>query len=1286
MTFLTLTVLWITWALTCRLTSFVWRRGAEITVSKREGHFLEIAHRLGRLFNLPRWAWRNSIPVWGLKGLTCVLFVLMALPAPSVLACACTDVVVNGASGQSSSVVDEYDGRFAISQLDIDIPGVLPIRLVRKYNSLNAVYGPFGFGWTVEGAIAHLENSTGDIEVNFGDSEEYFHSSDRYRNADNSLWLTFTGQSEILVQDRNGNQWYFNTIDKTLTKKRDKNGNTTTFSWNVVQKQIGVDTENNPIYQDIYCPTQITYPDGRVLSFVYSSVLGQEYLCTQVSSPDGSSVNYSYEQGLLVGVSTSAGQTLSYNYHTDSNSYRTIGWLVNITYANAGQVNVTYNGEFNTGNALRVVKISGPEGYEKNFQYLLSDKAISEGKDLNCSKCITTIMTDSLGHATTYAKDNSGRTKTITDALGHSTQEIQDSHYRLQSTVNKRGYTTTYGYANAGNTNASVLSQNLRTSMTNSLGNAWTYQYDSNGNQTVVIDPNGHQITSTYDLNRNQTSRKNGLGQTVVTNVYNASGLLVSTKNGANNETKFSYNNYGYQTNKIDPAGKSWKMTYDSAGRQLSVSDPIGNKRSYSYTSDGQISSLTNALSQVTIYSYDEMGNRIKSRDANGKEINVGYDKLQRISSLTNSLGGVTGFNYDSEGNVTQFTDALGRAYSYSYDSLNRLTAWTLPGGTHETIGYDSNGNVTTLTNCNNETISYTYDSEDRNVSTTWSGATNVYFAYNYDNANRLIGASKSQGNVTISSVIYNYNSADQVTSVTHNGYAVDYEYNAAQRMSKITYPSGIQTQYEYEDRGLISGVKDSASNIVAGYTYDDAGRLVKRTLANGLEAVFSYDAVNRISEMSLRQASNTNNVKQSFKYGYDNVGNRLWVQFDGGTGDVYKYDDTYQIIGVKYGVSNPTAGYENAQNPVRIVSYSYDAVGNRISVTDNGNITAYTKNDLNEYTAVNGVNYSYSANGDLIGDGNWSYEYDLDGHLIKASKSGLLATYSYDVEGRRIAKSVNGIITKYVYSGLDLIEERDVNNGILAQYIYEKGVDRPVKVVKGGNTYYFNSDSLNNITSLVDSSGVIVEKYSYDVFGGPRITNGAGVVLTASLTPFLFTGREYDLETGLYHYRARAYSPGLGRFLQRDRMDVTAGDVNFYRYAGNNPVNLTDFSGQSYLQGPFNSGNTMRPYKQGLLARLAALLAMAQQIYEAIDKIRDSEQKCLDKADKTFENRKAICAKIKCPSPRKDCMDLADTGHWIDRSECAAEAVAKISVLTASLVALRGKIDYIVGLLGGLR
>ena len=136
-------------------------------------------------------------------------------------------------------------------------------------------------------------------------------------------------------------------------------------------------------------------------------------------------------------------------------------------------------------------------------------------------------------------------------------------------------------------------------------------------------------------------------------------------------------------------------------------------------------------------------------------------------------------------------------------------------------------------------------------------------------------------------------------------------------------------------------------------------------------------------------------------------------------------------------------------------------------------------------------------------------------------------------------------------------------DGSLKAQYVYEAGIDRPVKATISNQDYCFVQDILGNVIALTDTSGAIVEQYEFDIYGKPTIKDGNGNPLTVAKTPFLFTGREYDNETGLYHYRARAYSPDLGRFLQVDKISFSGGDNNLYRYCSNNPINNVDPSGK---------------------------------------------------------------------------------------------------------------------------
>jgi RHS repeat-associated protein len=89
----------------------------------------------------------------------------------------------------------------------------------------------------------------------------------------------------------------------------------------------------------------------------------------------------------------------------------------------------------------------------------------------------------------------------------------------------------------------------------------------------------------------------------------------------------------------------------------------------------------------------------------------------------------------------------------------------------------------------------------------------------------------------------------------------------------------------------------------------------------------------------------------------------------------------------------------------------------------------------------------------------------------------------------------------------------------------------------------------------LSDSDADTVQTYEYSVYGQVAAS-------TNFLTnPYMFTGRRFDIENGLYYYRARYYNPHIGRFMQTDSVGYSAG-MNLYRYCGNNPLVFVDPSG----------------------------------------------------------------------------------------------------------------------------
>lgn len=1091
---------------------------------------------------------------WSVQATALLTAISVVLPYQELSACACSTVVVGQGAVSSSMSVDDRTAELSLYQSDIDLPGVIPVQLTRKYMSGNGGIGIFGYGWTTDYS-AWLVTTSGDVEVAFDGAAEKFKQSDDYYDDVKTKRVTFTGTDEITVTAKSGEKWVFDTTTKYLKEQYDRNGNKISFEWKTEEFEFWDEDHT------VYCPTKLTFPGGREMTFTYHTQTGKRHLVSKVTSPSGFDVEYTYTNNLLTGIGITNGQILSYNYHTSTNpnnSAWVIGWVTEITYANGGKVEVTYNGQYGQPGKLKVTKVTGPENYSNDYTYTETEV---QGQ---AKPNVTFVKKDSLNQETTTVRSDNQTKKKVTNALGNWAESVMDSNGLTTSDRNRRGKITTYTYDTG---NANVFARSNRLSLTNPLNKTWEYEYDANNFLTKTTDPLGHTVEATFDATGNVLTQKNGLDQTTVTNTYTttgAKGLIATTKDGLNNETAFTYDSFGLMTKVTDPAGKETLFEYatDGSGNQTKVTNSLGKEWKKEYNGFSKVSKTIDPLNNETAFEYDTMANLKKVTDAEGRFTQMSYDKLQRVSEIKDAHNNTTNFTYDTESNETKITDALAREFTYTFDTVNQTKTWKFPDNNQESYDYDANGSLTKITKRGGQEMTYTYDDADRLSGKTWVGTTSTVFTPTYDDANRLTGLTKVEGGTTISQIEVTYNATNQVTAITAEGNTASYAYDGAQRLNQITYPSSEVVKYEFNSRGLLESIKDGSDAIIADYTFNDAGRVTKKTLPNGLETLYEYNDANWVTKITLRQIANPGTVLQSFQYGYNKVGNRTWAKYADGSGDVYQYDAAYQLTGVKYGVSNPQDGYDLATGENRAVTYTYDALGNRTVMLDNFTTTNYTVNNLNQYTQIDLNSYSYDTNGNLTGDGTWTYGYDSDGHLISANKSGTSVTYKYDAMARRIGKCINGTVTRYVYSGQNLIEERDGSGNITAKYVYVGGIDKPVKVIKGANAYYFQQDALGNITALTDGSGAIVESYTYDAFGKPKIKDGSGNILETPSTPFLFTGREYDAETAFYHYRARAYSPELGRFLQLDPIRFEGGDWNLYRYVANAPINWRDPSG----------------------------------------------------------------------------------------------------------------------------
>ncbi|MFN2622854.1 MAG: RHS repeat-associated core domain-containing protein, partial [Chthoniobacterales bacterium] len=217
----------------------------------------------------------------------------------------------------------------------------------------------------------------------------------------------------------------------------------------------------------------------------------------------------------------------------------------------------------------------------------------------------------------------------------------------------------------------------------------------------------------------------------------------------------------------------------------------------------------------------------------------------------------------------------------------------------------------------------------------------------------------------------------------------------------------------------------------------------------------------------------------------------------------------------------------------------------------------------------------SYDANGNLTGYKGWTYTYDAQNRLTFADNhSGTRVHYYYDGLNRRIASSdINGNVTINVWDGWNLIEERTSGNGLICLYVDGAGTDEKVlRWSPNTGRFWYHQDGRGNVSHLSHDSGILLERYTYDFSGNAKVYDSNGNIRpggSAYSNRFLFQGRDYSSELGLYDYRNRTYFPQWGRFLQTDPIGFRGDSSNLYRYCGNNGISGADPSGLGHSSKP---------------------------------------------------------------------------------------------------------------------
>ncbi len=424
--------------------------------------------------------------------------------------------------------------------------------------------------------------------------------------------------------------------------------------------------------------------------------------------------------------------------------------------------------------------------------------------------------------------------------------------------------------------------------------------------------------------------------------------------------------------------------------------------------------------------------------------------------------------------------------------------------------------------------VDYVYDLAGKIKQVT--DPTGVY-GFAYDNMGRLVGTTT------------------QYSFIPGQTFTNSYAYDAASNRTSFTSPHGGTDTYAYDTVSQLMSITDSATGQFT-FGYDALGRRTALNRPNGVNTIYGYNSLSRLLSVLHQNGATT---LDGAGYAYDNAGNRTAkTNYLNNITEQYTYDAIYQLTQVVQGAATTE-------------SYSYDAVGNRLSSLG---MSPYAYNSSNQLTSTPAATFTYDGNGNTItkvdSSGNTQYTWDFENHLSSVVLPGTagVVTFKYDPFGRRLQKGSAAGTVNYLYDGSNNVEEVDSSGTLLARYAQGDGIDEPLAEARGGTSGFYEQDGLGSVTSLSRSAGALADTYTYNSFGISTASTGT------MPNPFQYTARDYDSETGLRYYRARYYDPQIGRFLSEDPIGFMGGSANFFPYVLNNPIRVKDPSGKNPLVG----------------------------------------------------------------------------------------------------------------------